>query len=426
MTSVDNGLLVLADDLSGAAESAVTLGPPVPILLTRADPLDHSNRRSTEYCCTPDVAVDLDCRYLSPTEAMTRTASAITDLRSGRTVFIKVDSLLRGNIRAHLRASLSSTDGPVIFSPALPQLNRTVVDGVPLNDGIPLAATSAWSIEGAAAPAHLSDLCPERPGHITLESLRSSGRNTLASLAGSRLIIADAATMDDLRRIIDLARDSGAVLVGSAALARAFADRRSVHQLASPGPGSSGAGAEPTRVLFVLGTAARRVNDQIAHLSAHADVQVVDLRASQVLSWRSDRAALSRTADDVRSQLARGDVIVRLTSDGAAVDPRPLPGLLAELTAQVLRDSETVRLAAAGGETARAVLDRLDIMSLTVRKEIHPGAVLSAVDSAAVSGVVTRPGGHGDEDSLTLIHAALAEHLDNYSTSTVGTMKENQ
>ncbi|WP_309131307.1 4-hydroxythreonine-4-phosphate dehydrogenase PdxA [Brevibacterium sp.] len=408
MTTVDTGLLVLADDLSGAAEAAATLNPPVRILLTDAEAIGKFARSTTEHHVVSDLAVDLDCRYLSPAVAAARTSSALTALGSGRTIFIKVDSLLRGNIRAQIRAALESGPGPVIFAPSLPQLDRIVVEGVPLNDGAPLAATSAWSIEDSAAPAHLSDLCPEPPKHIDLEHLRSTDPAELASLIGSRLVTADAATMVDLNRIVDLAQASGAALVGSAALARAFTDRRATrsnHQHTRFG--SSAAGARGSRVLMVLGTAAERVHEQIAHLGAHAEVQVLDIPAAQVASWSENPAALTRMSDEVRARLARGDLAVRLTSDGMTVDPRPLPGLLAELTSQVLCETEPVHLVAAGGETARAVLDRLGITTLTARSEVHPGAVLSEVDSAIVGNFVTRPGGHGDKDSLTLIHAAL-------------------
>ncbi|WP_420095929.1 4-hydroxythreonine-4-phosphate dehydrogenase PdxA, partial [Brevibacterium sediminis] len=72
-------------------------------------------------------------------------------------------------------------------------------------------------------------------------------------------------------------------------------------------------------------------------------------------------------------------------------------------------------LAAAGGETARAVFDRLGVHRIETIREIHPGAVLSTIGTASASiaddvdlaSVVTRPGGQGGPDSLTLIHEAL-------------------
>ncbi len=415
MPSGDPGLLVLADDLSGAAEAAATLRAPVPILLTGPSTV------ATE-APAGDCAFDLDCRHLSPAEAETRTSAALRELRTERwqtgedrrVICIKIDSLLRGNVTAHLRAALHAGSGPVIFAPALPEQHRTVVEGVPLIDGRPLSSTSAWSIEAEPAPDHLRDLCPVPPAHIGLDSLRTGAlRSLVSAVEDSRLTIADAETTEDLGRIVELAASSSATLIGSAAIARAFAARRPTSAGASPR--TRAAGDPDARVLMILGTAADRVSDQIAHLRRHAAIDVLDIAAAEVLGWTVDPGALATAAASARTRLATGDLVVRLTDDGEAVDPRPLPGMLAEFTAALLRASEPVHLVAAGGETARALFDRLGITALDALREVHPGAVLSAVGAAAADStlatrlrnVVTRPGGHGDEDSLTLIHTAL-------------------
>lgn len=431
--SIDSGLCVLADDLSGAAEAAITLGPPVPVLMSGASAFTVENDSYR------DLTVDLDCRYLSPAEARARTAEALSVLggkqgTSGsgtRSAFIKIDSLLRGNVRAHIEAALEAALGPVIFAPTLPQQNRTVVDQVPFIDGQPLETTRAWDLEDSAAPSTLGDLCPESPEQLDLDDLRTLSISELSTRFGaSRLITADAETMADLERVVKFGQNIGAVFVGSAALARAYANRRTAADQAltagarsASGPRSAdhrlGAGQATTPrtpVLFLLGTAAHRITAQIEHLRDRTTIGLLEIPAAEVLGWRENPVGLAARAKEIRDMLSRGDLVVRLGDDGTSVNPRPLPALLAELAAQALTDSGPIDLVTTGGETARAVLNRLTVSTLITQREIHPGAVLSTLTSAMesdrksdITRIVTRPGGQGDDDSLTQILNALRD-----------------
>ena len=59
-----------------------------------------------------------------------------------------------------------------------------------------------------------------------------------------------------------------------------------------------------------------------------------------------------------------------------------------------------------GGETARRVLDALDVHRLSPRGSVHHGAVVSTTDDGRT--VVTRPGSFGGPDSLLAVLGALA------------------
>ena len=468
MTTVDSGLLILADDLSGAAEAAATLGSAVRIHLCGS-----ANNGSSD---TLDLAVDLDCRYLSPAQASLRAKQALEAHRAAqrstgdrRTTLIKIDSLLRGNVPALIEAALESTDAPVILAPALPQLNRTIVDGAPIVDGVRLAETDAWSVEDSPAPESLRDLCPQPALHLTLDRLRTATPEELLDVSrDGRLVIADAESMSDIAAIVDLAVSLEATVVGTAALARAFATKRTISPSSTAGSPRSASSSSPrsasSSVLTVLGTAAERARAQVEDLREHVTVEVIDLPASALSSWTTECAALQEAADRVRAGLAAGHVVVRIADDGRTVDPRPLPGLLAELTARVLAaqpdqlpasepepalttsgppagsadvpiehsELRPVDLVASGGETARAVLDRLGVGALDVTGEIHPGAVLSEVTATSagiaprLNRVVTRPGNQGEVSSLTLIHEALTGVGLPQPTAIPGTTKENE
>ena len=72
-------------------------------------------------------------------------------------LFKKIDSLWRGNVGAEVGA-LTGLGFHVLVAGALPQLRRTVVDGRPYADGVPLSETRSLEGGGRSPPAHLSEV----------------------------------------------------------------------------------------------------------------------------------------------------------------------------------------------------------------------------------------------------------------------------
>jgi uncharacterized protein YgbK (DUF1537 family) len=147
-------IFVLADDLSGAAETAAALG----LHRTRRRPSvvhlfrDGVLRDAAEFGV---VVVDLDSRHAAPHLAGDRVRAALPGRASGSTVFKKTDSLLRGNIADEIGALAEIA--PVLFVPALPQLARTVVGGILTVEGVPLQDTPHWRAERTAPPATVAE-----------------------------------------------------------------------------------------------------------------------------------------------------------------------------------------------------------------------------------------------------------------------------
>ena len=139
-------MLVLADDLSGAAEAAAAfIGRGLGVEVQLHDGLPRR----------PVTVLDLHTRRLSDVDAeraVTRALSCAT----GERVIIKIDSLLRGHVAATVRAA-RATGRPVIVAAGNPALGRTVVGGVVLVDGIPLVETGLWGAESAAPPRSIAD-----------------------------------------------------------------------------------------------------------------------------------------------------------------------------------------------------------------------------------------------------------------------------
>jgi len=129
-------LVIIADDLTGAGDSAAWLATIASVSVV----LDGSGQ-------WPDatvVAVDTDSRYLEPGLAAYRTADAVLRGHAlGATIFKKIDSTLRGNVAVEVRAAsealASVGDRPlVVVAPAFPGVGRTTLDGIVHVNGDPL------------------------------------------------------------------------------------------------------------------------------------------------------------------------------------------------------------------------------------------------------------------------------------------------
>jgi uncharacterized protein YgbK (DUF1537 family) len=387
--------IVLADDLSGAAEVAATLGAGARVVLwDDAAPPTKVN---------PGTVLDLDTRSLQPEAAGARTLAALAALGERPGVLVKkVDSLLRGNLAAEI-APLLSPQTITIICPALPELGRVVIDGVVRIGDVPLHRTELWRAEAGDPPRSVAAALHPLPCHLVdLQTVRGPYLAAHLRRARGHAVICDAVTTADLERITDAALALTPVtVVGAAAACRALVRGRS-----QPLPGVPPREARPC--LTVVGTASPTAAAQTAHLVAGTNPRVLAWSVADLLQRdHADAAA------DLDAALAVGDVLVRVVeSPSQEREGTPGPVLVAALAERIRRcrvgrrGGRGVDLVLTGGETARSVLAALGVTTIEVRHVVHPGAVISTTDSGDV--VATRPGSFGDATSLLEIRRAIA------------------
>ncbi|WP_338403312.1 four-carbon acid sugar kinase family protein [Enterococcus durans] len=78
------------------------------------------------------LVLNTESRHLTFEQAYEKTKKILEDAKVSQIPFIykKVDSALRGNISAELKAILDTSEqAPVPFLPAYPEMNRVVIDG---------------------------------------------------------------------------------------------------------------------------------------------------------------------------------------------------------------------------------------------------------------------------------------------------------
>lgn len=218
-------ITVIADDLSGAAETAEQFRL-----------RGHETVVSLGVPAGPAAAVTVvDVGTRSGTAEEARVAIDTLPLTAGALVLKKTDSLWRGHVGPELEA-LAARGYDLVVAGALPALGRTVVHGRPLVDGRPLAETAFWHLEPHGAPATLAELVDRPTVLVGLDVVRSgpdaSAAHLDAALAGGAVLLVDAETDDDLAAVVDavlrLVAAPGVrrpvALAGSAALAAALAD----------------------------------------------------------------------------------------------------------------------------------------------------------------------------------------------------------
>jgi 4-hydroxythreonine-4-phosphate dehydrogenase len=394
VTAPTAALLVLADDLSGAAETAALLGP-----RTGSARLELAGAVPAAGAPAEVVVVDLDTRHADAATTTTAVALALAGA-PGAAVLLKLDSLLRGPVAASVGAV-----GPVVVATALPALDRVVRDGVPVVAGGPLAGTAAWATEGRSAPSSLAEALAPLPVEVVpLRHVRSPGLPGLlrAALAAGRVPVCDGESDADLDAVAAaVAALPGVALAGSSGLAAAVGRRLGHAPLGGTTTAARSGGPGP---LFVVGTAETGALAQVAALRA-AGVPDLPVPVADLLAAVPDPAVVRLVADAV----TRGAVVLRADPAGGVVPgaARHLSAGLARLVTAALATvpGGPVDLALTGGETARRVLDALGVRSLAPRVTVHHGAVVSTAPDGR--SVVTRPGSFGGPGSLLAILAAL-------------------
>jgi 4-hydroxythreonine-4-phosphate dehydrogenase len=421
-------VLIQADDFSGAAEVGECFarqGFDTRILLGPSS-------------ATSDVVVvDTHSRSAFAEVAAAAVARVFEDPDALQTpvLFKKIDSLWRGNVGAEV-AALTDLGYQVLVAGALPQLRRTVVDGRPYADGVPLADTGLWNAEAAAPPSRVADvLVRSSVQGLDLAEVRSPNLAErllqLFSSADAVTVVADGEAEADLEAVVaalaQLDYAAGGrriVLVGTGGIAAVLAQSlrpqgrpatdTSVPARNAQAAGNSGSpdpagGRAAWPVLAVVGSASDAARRQLRELQAGGFI-LVGLRPEE-LRHPGTPPKLSVVSE----ALSAGDPVA-LTVVAETVDPLEAGEIVGNLGLFVsgVLDTQPQDPAAAvvlpdliltGGETAREVLERLGIRALEPLGAEQHGAVVSLADDGRLVG--TKPGSFGDDQALLQLYHSI-------------------
>ncbi|OLT42672.1 hypothetical protein BJF85_22150 [Saccharomonospora sp. CUA-673] len=399
-------MLIVADDVTGAADTAVQFagaGRPAELRLRPG----ASDARV--------VAVSTDSRACSDVDAAARVRAAIADTPAAR-VFKKIDSTVRGPIRAEIDAALDAlaqVAGPdvvAVVCPAFPGVGRTIADGTLSVDGTPVAETSVGRDPVTPVTSSHVPTLLGAPG-LRLDPADGPAEHAAQLRKAGRVVVVDAETDADLDRIALAIDELGdrALPVGAAGLAGALARLRgSSAATEKPDPTPSSDVDGPALVVVTsLHSASRSQVRALADAGAAHHEPAPEAMLDDD-AWETFAATLSTNPD--------AEVVVLSAPERQADGPESVPPpvvaqRLADAAARLVRTTSPAGLVVTGGDGARAVLERLDGIGIrlsTGDAEVGPGVAVGSVVGGASHGlaVATKAGGFGEPD--VLIRAARA------------------
>jgi uncharacterized protein YgbK (DUF1537 family) len=357
---VRRGFAIVADDLTGACDSAVAFtqrGKTVEVLL------EEGAEPSFDEVVW---AISTESRDLPAEVAAKRVEVALS--RASRTgeVFKKVDSVFRGNTFVEIRAALDCFSYDLaVLSPAYPAMGRTVRDGV-------LQVSEAGSKRSINLCAELHEAGVNDIAHSSGAASRRSLRNVVE--AGHRLVLCDAELDADLISTVEEARESAqrVLWIGSGGLAHALAS-----QLPRVEPPQKDCGIEGVVVLFV-GSDHAVTQRQIEILKVSIAVSVLETSIEDFSGVLSDSRVVILNVSRLTSEDRVGRVVSRLASHGIAC------------------------CLMTGGDTAALVCRASGAHSLQLTEEFSPGLPQGVIQGGTLDQlpVVLKSGGFGKEDVL--------------------------
>ena len=403
-------LLILADDLSGAADCSIACAGHGLNTIVQL--------HETEFDTDVDVlSIDGNTRSLPPAQAAAETARLVRRYFSNQDslLFKKLDSTLRGHVAAELAAVLAARRSLLaaprrvvcVLAPAFPSFGRTTVNGLQLVHGRPLEHTEMWQREPAAAKSNIAEMLGQaglscalidtacvRSAHDLLE-------NAMTRFASyTDVLICDAETDADLRSIAAASITLGphTVWAGSAGLAYHLprAARFARIPLSIPDePLAKG----PT--IFVVGSNSGASRQQTLLLGAAPELVTICVSQNTLIAGTRSSAWLQHQEQMDRAIGAGADMVVMIGEEHSVGNEtgQLLSAALAGLVQPFAAHAGA--LVATGGETARSVLEAWGIARLRLVGELETGVPVSVTeDWSHRLPVLTKAGAFGTCETL--------------------------
>ncbi|MBD3897807.1 four-carbon acid sugar kinase family protein [Halomonas sp. ML-15] len=372
---------IIADDLTGALDACAPFaarGADARVVVSR----DQLSGVVAEWRDAPPevVAINIESRHLSADAAaaqLTSAFQALAPLAPGLW-FKKVDSTLRGQVIAECCALRDGVGLPLLLAPAVPAQGREVRGAEVWVDGVRLA-DSDYRHDARSTPLLGPLDSAFAAAGLPLERIVPQPGMNLPHCDG----VVDATGDGDLAMLYDavLRSEGDFCLAGAGGLAQAVAQRLFGCLL-----GRRWAIASDLPRLYVVGSRAPRSEAQCQALrQAVPELTGLTPAELQMAAWLPMQLLL-RPADD--EQRSPAQVAEALASAAAAWREAYPSGLLF----------------ATGGDTALAILERLEIGYLQVVAEWAPGVVVSHCDGDAQQTIITKAGGFGHDQLLVELH----------------------
>lgn len=389
---MDKKFLIIADDFTGANDTGVQIkkhGLPANVFL---DMDDFSKTNGSIVFDTESRVIPAEAAY-HKVKTVLREALKQNDYEF---VYKKVDSTLRGNIIAEVKAMVELYQPElIVFAPAFPKLGRTTEDGIQRLHGTPLLATEfVKDPRNPIAYDNITQLLAEglqvTVTHHALEQIRSgaltmsSGYHTFDAVYTADMQLIAKQVLDNKKRTL---------WIGSAGLAGGFFDNKypSYPVLAILGSVSESSMAQleyaQKHHVPVIELDMAAVLDGADYLQwANEAVQLLEKRSDLIITAAHSRAAYQRVMEYGKQKNIAGENLSELTKE-----------TMGKLVRNVLERANVKGLFLTGGDTAISVINHLGAKGSRIDSEVLTGFVLSRLHGGAYDGlpIITKAGAFG-------------------------------
>jgi len=405
---------IIADDFTGANDSGVRLaqkGLRSKVMLT---PPAHPAAEEPEI----DVWIaDTNSRSIASEQAYENVCLEIRNLKKrGVTAFYKkIDSTLRGNIKAELQALQEEAALDVLLiAPAFPSMGRTVEDGHLYVYGQPVTETEfARDPKTPVLHDYIPDLLEGEGISIdVLDQVRLRGDAPEKWIAnqvqhGVKWIVCDILEEKDLAILASLEAklDLSIGFAGSAGL---------INHLYTSASTTEQVINRPEKVLVVSGSLSKNTQSQVTKLSERQGTCMIEIdpiallenpagvkqsisKLDEASDWDSAVifvAASERNRDKVKAWAQQH-------AETAETAATVIAQGLGSLVNAAMEKYPFEAVVMTGGDTAKAICSRLGIADMELKFEVEAGLPLGLAKwrEKEIS-VITKAGGFGNEDSL--------------------------
>jgi D-threonate/D-erythronate kinase len=413
---------VIADDLTGAADTGVQFLPVcAPVFLVDHRRLDAVALRAAAPAA---LTVFTNSRALPAGDARRAAAAAGRAIRrlGPARVYKKIDSALRGNIGTELEGVMEALELPLSFiAPAFPDQGRITFDGVHRIHGVPVAEGEMGRdpvspVTDSSLPRWIGGQAAWPLGHVPLGTIEQGAEAVAREVerlqaGGVRHVCFDATAPAHLEFVARLAleRFPGALLCGSAGLAqRLVACLRQDHGFETPG-GPPGVALGDGGLLFVCGSASKSLRAQAERLVDRCGLARAALPPDALVGrapW--PEAAVAAAAETI----GRGDLVLQVSpfdADATGIAPHEVVSGLARFVEAVARGARTAGMFLSGGDTALAVMERLEVAAVRLEREPAGGLGCGVLCGGPISGipVFTKAGSFGGPETLVELYRRL-------------------
>ncbi|MBE0069324.1 four-carbon acid sugar kinase family protein [Thermoanaerobacterium thermosaccharolyticum] len=397
--------IVFADDFTGANDTGVQFKKRGIETYVTLYP-EYVNKNSS-------FVIDTETRDMNFDEAYNKVkeAAKILGKYDFKYVYKKVDSTLRGNIGAEIKA-IEDEYKPdiIIFAPAYPDNNRTTLNGIQLMNGVPITKTEIANdpkkpVKQDNIKILLENEIKEKVIHYYLNDVRSNNFN----FSQARVFSFDILTNNDMISVIAsvLQLNKKVLWVGSAGLANALL------KVLFP--------LKP--VLSIVGSISEVSRKQVQYLAANGS-KIIKIDISSVILNNDIKDIINESINSINegndtvlvTALSQNDYINAIKvgeANGMKKEDvsRFAQSIIGKISKEIITKVNISGVFLTGGDTAISFIKSLNSTGSKIIDELLPGIPLMELCGEICDGlkVVTKAGAFGTDDSILYCIQKLKE-----------------